>query len=422
MRRLETSSRGAVACALAGILVTLAWAPDATAAGFAIQEQGASATGRACAVTAVADTPSAIFYNPAGLALQPGLGIEAGLTLILPLVSHEDPGSGETTEAELNVFYPPSIYASYLLPANVAVGLGFFVPYGLGIEWPDGWAGFETVRLIDLKTFVVNPAVAWSPFPWLAFGGGLSIVRSVVELRKGIAFVDERGALRAGGAAWGFGGSAGLLLRFLKGRLSFGLSYRSAVSLDVKGRADFSVPETFASLLEDQPVRTSLTLPHTLSIGVAGKPARMLTLSLDLLVTTWSTFSKFGLTFPEDEEKPEDEKLSQVEARNWRNVYSVRAGAELRLPTAEWLGLRLGLAYDRTPSPSSTLSPTLPDSDRILVSAGAGFSLPRGFSVDLAYMFVWFFERSSTGEAFPGTYSASAHLIGVSLGYGLARK
>jgi long-chain fatty acid transport protein len=411
---MKANARATALAVFLGILLPCA---GSLGAGFAIQEQAASATGRACAVTAVADSPSAVFYNPAGLAFQPGLGIEAGLTLIVPLASHRDPGSGETTDAEPDLFYPPSVYVSYLLPENIAVGLGFFVPYGLGIAWPEDWSGFQEVRSIDLQTFVINPTMAWSPLPWLAVGAGFGFVRSVVELERGIEFVDETGSLRAGGGAWGFGANAGLLLRFFKGRLGFGLNYRSDVRLDFKGRADFTVPEPFAALLEDQAVRTTLRLPHTLALGVSGKPVEMLTLSLDLTVTAWSSFEEFGLTFPGDEGKPEDEKLSQSEARNWRNVYTVRLGAEVAPPPVPWLMLRLGLAYDKTPSPSNTLSPTLPDADRILVSAGAGFSLPKGFRVDVAYMFVYFFERSSTGDAFPATYNASAHLVGLSLGY-----
>ena len=84
--------------------------------------------------------------------------------------------------------------------------------------------------------------------------------------------------------------------------------------------------------------------------------------------------------------------------------------------------VRAGLAYDQTPSPGSTLSPTLPDSSRILVAAGAGFNLPRGFVIDVAYMYVHMLERSASGENFPGTYNASAHLIGLSFGYRWVKK
>jgi long-chain fatty acid transport protein len=320
------------------LAAALASAP-ARGAGFGISEQSASATGRACAVTAVADTPSAIYYNPAGLGMQKGLGIEAGVTLIVPLGSHEDPATGLVTDSETSLFYPPTVYVSYRLPERIAFGLGFFVPYGLGITWPEGWTGFEKVESIELQAYFINPTVAWSPLEWLSVGAGVDIVRSIVDLRKGINFIDEHGSLHAGASAWGFGGNAGLLLRLLGGRLSFGLSYRSAVRFEFTGNADFTVPAAFALLLEDQPIETDLTLPHVLSMGIAGKPVSMLTLSADLIVTTWSTFKEFGLNFPGDMVKPESEKLSQTEPRNWRNTWALRFGAEVR-PPLKWLVVR----------------------------------------------------------------------------------
>ncbi len=420
MAACRRNRTGLFCAALLAAAVMMASTGTASAAGFAINEQGAAATGRACAVTAVADTPSAVFYNPAGLAFQEGLGLELGDTLIFPLASHEDPGTGTVTDAEFNVFYPPSLYLSYLVKEKVALAFGFFVPYGLGVQWPRGWLGFQEVEHIALQVFTFNPSVAWSPAAWLSIGGGVDIAYATVELAKGINFIDEHGEFEAAGKALGIGGNAGLLMKFWGGRFNFGLNYRSSVSLDFAGDGDFTVPDTFGSLLEDQPLKTSLTLPHVLTIGFAGRPIEMLSISLDLTVTGWSSFEEFGIEFPEDIDRDEDEKLTSIEPRNWRNVIAVRLGAEVT--PKKWLAVRAGLAYDQSPSPDSTLSPTLPDSSRILVAAGAGFNLPRGFVIDVAYMYVHMLERTASGESFPGTYNASAHLIGVSFGYRWVKK
>jgi len=389
----------------------------ASAAGFSIYEQGAAATGRGGMAVGIADTPSAIFYNPAGLGFQKGLGLEIGDTLIFAKGEHEDPETGEVTEAEPGIFYPPTFYASYVLPQRIAFGFGLFVPFGLGIEWPSGWAGFEEIEKIDVQNIFFNPTVAWAPLEWLSIAAGFDAVHATVELQKGLNFVTDRGTLHGAVEAWGFGANAGVLFRFLDGRLSWGLSYRSAVKLDFEGDADFQVPAPFASMLEDQPLESALTLPHTIAIGVAGRPADWLTIGLDIVYTTWSTFDVFGFSFPEDEGKPEDDQLTQYEPRDWKNVFGLRLGGELRPPCMRGLALRLGLVYDRNPSPSDTMSPSLPDSDRIDVSAGVGYAFRFGLSIDVAYMLVYFFERTSGGEAFPGTYRSHAHLIGLSLGY-----
>jgi long-chain fatty acid transport protein len=276
--------------------------------------------------------------------------------------------------------------------------------------------GDEEIESIDLQTFFVNLAVAWRPLEWLSIAAGADVVIGTVELRKGLDFVEQRGTLHAAAGALGAGGNAGILVRILEGRLSFGVNYRSAVELDFTGDADFTVPTPFASLMQDQPLESSITLPHRITLGVAWLPLDLLTLSLDVDITTWSSFDRFGFTFPEDADRPEDERLTQFEPRNWSDTYAIRFGVQVRPPDRDF-ALRLGLVYDRSPSPTDTMSPSLPDADRIDIAVGAGYEIGGGFRLDVAYMYVHMFERSTTGDAFPGTYRSSAHLVGFSLGY-----
>jgi long-subunit fatty acid transport protein len=76
--------------------------------------------------------------------------------------------------------------------------------------------------------------------------------------------------------------------------------------------------------------------------------------------------------------------------------------------------VRAGAVLDLAASPADTLSPSLPDSTRIGFSLGAG----RAFGpvrADLAYQFIAFLPRASTGEAFPANYNANAHVLALSL-------
>ena len=109
-----------------------------------------------------------IFAHLPGLGFQKGLGLEIGDTLVFPWGQHEDPDTGDVTEAEPNVFYPPTFYASYVLPKRIALGFGFFVPFGLGIEWPRSWIGFEEIEKIDVQNMFFNPTIAWAPLPWFS--------------------------------------------------------------------------------------------------------------------------------------------------------------------------------------------------------------------------------------------------------------
>lgn len=65
------------------ILGTLAGtATLAAAAGFKVNEQGAKAMGMANAFVAQADDPSALFYNPAGIAFLKGIQVNLGSLVI----------------------------------------------------------------------------------------------------------------------------------------------------------------------------------------------------------------------------------------------------------------------------------------------------------------------------------------------------
>jgi long-subunit fatty acid transport protein len=59
------------------------------AGGFAIDEQGAAAMGRANAFSAQADDPSALFYNPAGIGQLEGTEISVGTTFIVKFFFNE---------------------------------------------------------------------------------------------------------------------------------------------------------------------------------------------------------------------------------------------------------------------------------------------------------------------------------------------
>jgi len=81
------------------------------ASGFRIGTQGAKAMGMGNAFVATADDPSAIVYNPAGIADQVGTHIYLGTTAIIPSTRYEST-AGVSDETDAQVFYPPHLYIS----------------------------------------------------------------------------------------------------------------------------------------------------------------------------------------------------------------------------------------------------------------------------------------------------------------------
>jgi hypothetical protein len=116
--------------ALISALILFLFLPDISFAGGPVH--GAKAAGMGSAFVAIADDPSAIAYNPAGLTQLKGTNIYSGVTAVILSTEYEGP-SGESEDTEFQVFFPPHLYiSSDLNTDNMAVGLGVYSPFGIG--------------------------------------------------------------------------------------------------------------------------------------------------------------------------------------------------------------------------------------------------------------------------------------------------
>ncbi len=380
----------------------------AHAAGFAVGEQGAQALGVGGAATARADIGEAGYYNPAAWGFDDSLSLSVGASAVMPSITHVQPDGGARTAATIGAQTPPYVHAGYRF-GDFAAGVSFDVPFGAGLKWPQGWRGRFEVTAIDLRVYEVAASFVWRPIDKLAVAAGPRLERSVVQYDRHIDAVDSEAKVHLAGDATGLGGQLAVMYRPTR-RLSLGLSYRSRVHLGFSGQADFQdVPIELQQQAHDQPVTTDITLPDRIAVGAAWRLPNA-TGSLDVTYWAWSTFQTFAIDF-KDDATPD-----VSEPRNWSNSLTVRAGWEQR-GLVDGLALRAGLAFDATPSPSSTLSPSLPDGHRLVPTIGAGYNVLDGMTVDVAYGHVFFLGAKATGEAFPGQYDASANLVAMGIRY-----
>src|SRR5215510_12350419 len=119
-----------------GILVLLA-TTRARASGYHIDEQDARATGRAGAVTASPSNASTIYYNPGGVGALEGLHVAAGVSLVAPRATFHAAFTDAETSVDNKVSVLPQGFVTYRLSELFAVGLGFDLPFGLKLEWPE---------------------------------------------------------------------------------------------------------------------------------------------------------------------------------------------------------------------------------------------------------------------------------------------
>lgn len=224
---------------LSCLVVALVFSNLLFAGGFQINEHGARATGMAGAF-ATSYAPISIFYNPAGLTYLKGTNFSIGTTLIFPSARFRGPYQFNTTQETKmvkQVFYPSNLYLTHTFESGFAIGIGVFNPYGLGSKWPEDWLGRAITVESDLKTFYINPTIAYKFSDELSIGAGFDFVYSTVTLTRKITSFTPEVDVKLSGDGTGVGFNVGWLLKL--DPVSVGFSYRSQVKVNYSGTADF---------------------------------------------------------------------------------------------------------------------------------------------------------------------------------------
>lgn len=404
---------------LAGLvaIAAIAVAPRvARGAGFELGEESAAATGMVGAFVAKADDPSALFYNPAGLAKLRGPQVYVGGMLIVGRVQAKSTPdftlAGSPQDADTTTVFIPNLYASWGFAHDVAVGLGAFTNFGLQATWPN-WAGRYESTYARLESITLNPSVAWRPVSWFSFGAGFDVTFGRVDLRRDENLVTSDANIRFNGNAVGFGGNVGVLFEIpRKGKmppLSIGASYRSRYNMNFDQGALFvTAPPEFSSTLHSANASASLAIPDVVLVGVGVRPLDPLFLQVQFDWSNWSRLQSLQLNVPSDP------ALNLTIPESWHDGYTLRVGGEYVF--GKWTA-RAGVGYDWSPAPANTLSPTIPDSSRWLVSAGTAVNLPSGFVLEASMMGVIFNSRRSELPELPVEYSSYALLFSVGASY-----
>ncbi|GAB4146865.1 MAG: outer membrane protein transport protein [Ignavibacteriales bacterium] len=395
------------------------------AGGFQINEHGARAMGMAGAFTAIANDPTALFYNPAGLAFVGGTHFYGGATLIKPISSFRGPApSVQEWKMKDLLFNPINIYVTHQLMDNLTLGIGLNNPYGLGTEWDADWVGKYMAIKTEIRTFFFYASVGYKLSDNFSIGAGPIYAMGDVTINRknSLSPFDADARINLTGDASAVGFTAGLLYKPMN-EFSIGLSYRSEVKFDFTGKADVTAPAQLLPLIPKGNVKAPLTTPQNITLGLAYFPSEDLTISSDLQYIGWSSYDKLEVTF-EDVKDANGNPVVSSSLRDYNNAMIARVGFEYKL--TDPLTLRGGVLYDFNPVKDERLDPTLPDADRLGLNIGIGYKLTENIGIDVAYLFLRFNERKidnsvesySAGSAyFNGVYNSTAHLLGIDLSY-----
>ncbi len=382
-------------------------AVPASPSGFQIMSQGAKATGMGLAFTALADDPTAIFYNPAGLGWQEHFSGEGNFMFISKIKGDFDganpfPGEGSHGDQHKTTFFVPTFFGVVPLTKEVNLGIGVFSQYGLGFRWDNPsdnpWPGRFISENAVIKSVDLNPVLSWRVTPAIAIAAGADFRLSFVQLERNNATYDplnnvvaDTARIKLDSSLWdntGWGWNVGLMVR-PSPAFSIGASYRSAITVDYSGDANFTQILTGNAILDalvhsrlpqgPQAVATSIKFPATVNIGMAFVIAQNTTLSLEADWTEWSDFGELLIDF----ENPAIPDLDRH--TNWKDSWAYRFGVEQKIGPC-W-SIRSGYYRDNTPQPTADVGPILADNDRDGFTIGFGYNTPKwGVNVSDLYL------------------------------------
>lgn len=434
-----------------GLLLT---APPAWSGGFQIPTYCVKCQGsRNAGAAASAETPSTLFFNPAGLSRLSTRELELGLNFARLDTNFEDDGSsnpfggpaqGSASAQGDSTVWIPNLYLSLPGPGDWTFGFGVHSPYGLETDYPRDWVG--RYHGVDSKVLTVdlNPALAYRVNSMLSLGGGIDLVYGRAELTNAVDFgsllsaqlgpIPALGITPSNPAAdgyssvkgddWALGWNLGVLFEPTPGT-RLGIGYRSKVDLDLEGKARVQVPAHLSTLTggllrgEIQDIRAPLTLPATLNLGLHHDLGPRWSLLAGAVWTEWSAFQEIRVQY-------RDGRSDFVDPHRWTDAWRFSVGAEYRY-SPRW-SFRAGFEYDQSPIPQVTKGPRVTERDLRWLAVGASYAATESFILDLAYNHAFIGDYSidlqevttpqASGGALPGNrltgdYSNSADILSI---------
>ncbi len=383
----------------------LALVPGAGALGIRLFDHDAFATARGDAFVATADNPSAIYYNPAGISQLQGHNMRAGVYTIGVRAGFNPDAPGGSFETKDEFIPLPGMFYAYA-PENsrFAFGAGYYLPYGLKMEWPDTTPFRDVTTKGELEYSTLSGIVSFKINPQLAIAAGPTFNYARTELNRGLPGGSPGDNFRFKGDDIDWGAVAGLLWQPTP-RHSFGISYRSGTSMNLHGRS-----MTTPALLPLQHAEVELPLPQVIVGGYSFRPTTNWNMEVDLDWTDWNDINTLQLK----------QQVGGPVALplNWESSWAVEAGV-----TRYWgpdLHVSAGYVWLQNSVPTDSFDPLVPDQDLHVFSVGVGGERAR-VSWDLTYQFTWGPGRdvsdSVHGAGVSGHYDFVAHGISVSLGY-----
>lgn len=422
-----------LAPALAVAVVALAQA-EAHASGLSVARFGAEHG------NPMTTEPTAIYYNPAGIADSKNGHLFGDLNFAFRHATYEHDasptdapvpagaqGANSGGASLFNVIVEPFVGATYRI-GNLAIGAAYFVPFGGQTSWdkndsfqgnsqfPGAVDGVQRWYNIQgtLRSSFMSLAAAYG-FGNVSVGISGHVINTVantVQARNVSGDNDIRNEGRAwlDAHSWDVSFGAGVAYTPIRS-LRLGLSYLSRPGFGGGIRAGGDLHTIFAGSQADTKVAFTTDLPDVVRVGAAYRPKENIELRLFGDYQRWSVLEhqcimaadSYCPINPDGSAGPGSNVILNF-ARNWHDTFGVRAGVSYF--TSPRVELLTGAGFASNAVPSSTLEPALLDSDVITVAFGGVFEVYDRLHIATTYTQAIYFSRDTTGESIHPTLQA----------------
>ena len=372
------------------------------AAGFQIREQSAEGLGRAYSGEAVAASDaSGIWFNPAqsvrldtqATATLSAISLDATLTDAGSTLTFASgavaPVGGVAGEDPIPFTIIPALSGVYRVNDRLAIHASTNVPFGLEVDYGEGYFGRYDSETSELITADVQVGASYAVTPTTSIGASVHLQYVEADLAtalpdplgRGLSpdpatrVPDGRSVLE--GNNYGVGFSVGIV-QDLGERTQVGVSYRSEVEHNVDGSViveGLTAPFDVAN--GRQEASTSITLPDSIRAGIAFQASERLQVTGQVEWVGWSDFESLDVELAGG---------TTSTPFDYKDATNVGLGFDYRATDA--LTVRAGVSSDPTPTRDDERSTRVPDADRTWFTAGGSYEFGSGFKLDLGLAYI----------------------------------
>ncbi|OZG70212.1 hypothetical protein BTA51_27325 [Hahella sp. CCB-MM4] len=399
---------------------------QAFAAGYALNEQSASAMGTANAGAAAnPENATIMYFNPAGLTHLEKAQVSGGITFLDVSSDFEgsatnaigQPVTGTDGGDYVSLRAIPNLYYSTPINESVSAGIGVFAPYGVSGEYDEDFLGRFLADETEVQGIAVQPTVAYKLNDQLSVGLGMIFIHLDGKLSKAqeysayslppynipSAYLKEGHFEVAGddnGVGWNFG-----VMYQPTNATTLGFNFRTKIDLTLEGDAELTnvptptgtlPPVAYATLSEK--AKVPLTLPETATFSLKHDLDEQWSLYAGATWTRWSRFQNLDIFTREEAGIGQISTISGASTgqqgmighvrERWKNVWAFSVGVSYDY--TERFTVKAGYAYDDSPVENEYRTARVPSTDRQWITLGAQYRMENDLVLDgaLGYLLI----------------------------------